>query len=188
MLPMRIKHKKTDIYNLTKTALCVALLCVSSYFIIPLPFSPVVISLHTVMVNLIGLILKPKQAAVAMVTYLLMGLIGLPVLSAGTAGPGKLFGPTGGFYFGFLFAVVAISLLKGAKNSLGRYILVTICVGIPIQHVCAIAMMCFHNGGNIGAAVTTVSLPFLVGDVAKCVMASVVGVALNQALQKRTNR
>ena len=185
MLAMSTNAKKTDVYNLTKIALCVALLCVSSYIVFPLPFTPIVISLHTIVVNIIGLILKPKQAAMTILTYLLIGLIGLPVFSAGAGGPGKLFGPTGGFYFGFLFAVIAISLLKGKKSNLGRYVLVTIDIGIPIQHACAILMMCIHNGFHLWAAVVTVSLPFLAGDIVKCVMASVVGVALNKVLNKR---
>ncbi len=182
MLFMNAKEKQTDIYNLTKLALCISLLCVSSYLIIPLPFSPVVMSIHTIMVNLIALILKPNYAAVAMATYLLMGLIGLPVFSAGTSGAGKLFGPTGGFYFGFLLSVIAISLLRGRKNNLKRYLLVTILVGIPIQHICAIFVMCLHNGFNLWAAVMTVSLPFVLGDIGKCVIASVVGVQLNKVL------
>lgn len=171
-----------DIYNLTKIALCVALLCVSSYLIIPLPFSPAVMSIHTIIVNLVALILKPKQAALTMVTYLLMGLIGLPVFSAGASGPAKLFGPAGGFYFGFLLAVIVMSLLRGRKNSLKRYLLVTILLGIPIQHICAILVMCFHNGFQLWAAITTVSLPFILGDIVKCVVASVVAVHLNKVL------
>lgn len=182
MLPMSTKANRTNIHNLTRVALCVALLCVSSYLVFPLPFTPIVISLHTIMVNLIGLMLKPKHAAEAMLTYLLMGLIGLPVFSAGTAGPGKLFGPTGGFYFGFLFAAIAVSLLKGKKNSLLRYLLVTICVGLPIQHICATFMMCLHNGFQVQVAFVTVSLPFVFGDIVKCIMASVVGAALNKVL------
>jgi biotin transport system substrate-specific component len=112
-----------------------------------------------------------------------MGLIGLPVFSAGTGGPGKLFGPTGGFYFGFLFAVIAISLLRGKKNSMARYCVVSILVGIPIQHICAVIGMCIHNNWNVSAAFTTVSLPFILGDIIKCVMASMVGVALNKVIK-----
>ncbi|MBQ8518408.1 MAG: biotin transporter BioY [Agathobacter sp.] len=168
--------------NLTKIALCVAILCVTSFLVVPLPFTPIVISMHTIVVNLIGLILKPKEAGITILMYLLMGLIGLPVFSAGTAGPAKLFGPTGGFYFGFLFAVIAISQLRGKKNSFARYCLVSILVGMPIQHICAMIVMCLHNGGNVSAAFATVSLPFILGDIIKCVMASMVGVALNKVL------
>ena len=172
-----------QIRDITKIALCVALLCVTSFLVVPLPFTPIVISLHTVMVNVVGLILKPKEACYTILTYLLMGLIGLPVFSAGTSGPGKLFGPTGGFYFGFLFAAIAISLLKGKKNLVVRYCVITIAVGIPIQHLCAVLMMCIHNGWNIGSAFVTVSLPFIVGDIVKCIMASVIAVPLNRIVK-----
>lgn len=176
---------KTDfkIQDITKISLCVAILCVTSYLVIPLPFSPVVIGFQTIMVNLIGLMFKPKEAGITVLVYLLMGLIGLPVFSAGTSGPGKLFGPTGGFYFGFLVAVILISLLKGKKNSFMRYCIVTIAVGVPVQHAFAILFMCFHNGRNVEVAFLTVSLPFIVGDVVKCVMASTIGVALNRVLR-----
>ena len=181
---MKKENTKTNVLNLTQIALCVALLGASSYLVVPLPFTPIVLSLHTVMVNLIGLLLKPKHAAAAIGVYLLMGLIGLPVFSGGTAGPAKLFGPTGGFYFGFLCAVVLISLLKGEKNSLLRYILVTALVGMPVQHIFGVAFMCFHNGFDLKAAVTAVSLPFIPGDIVKCVLSSALGVLLNKALAK----
>ena len=182
VLIQEMKPPKWKTKDITKMALCVAILCVTSFLVVPLPFTPVVISFHTIAVNIIGLILTPMQAGVTILLYLLMGLIGLPVFSAGTAGPGKLFGPTGGFYFGFLFAVIAISLLRGKKISIKRYATVSILVGIPIQHVCAILGMCIHNGGNVAAAFATVSLPFIIGDIIKCMMASVVGVSLNKVI------
>lgn len=175
-------NNKTDVRSMTKIALCITVLSISSYLVIPLPFTPIVLSLHTIMVNLIGLILKPKFAGYTLAVYLLMGLIGLPVYSNGTSGPGKLFGPTGGFYFGFLIAVIVISLFKGKKNNFWRYVLVTIALGLPIQHICAILMMCFHNGFNIAAAAATVSFPFILGDIIKCVIASGLGVVLNKTL------
>lgn len=175
---------RLDTSSMTKIALCTALLSASSYLVIPLPFTPIVLSMHTIMVNLIGLILKPRYAAYTLLVYLTMGLIGLPVFSGGTAGPGKLFGPTGGFYFGFLFAVIVISLLKGRKVRFSRYCLVTIFAGIPIQHLSAILFMCFHNNFQVSAAAWSVSIPFLPGDIIKCVIASGIGVAVNRALQE----
>ena len=182
VLIQEMKPPKWKTKDMTKMALCVAILCVTSFLVVPLPFTPIVISLHTIAVNIVGLILGPVQAGVTILVYLLMGLVGLPVFSAGTAGPGKLFGPTGGFYFGFLFAVVAISLLRGKKISMKRYMVVSIVVGIPIQHICAILGMCMHNGGNIAAAFVMVSLPFIIGDIVKCVLSSMVGVSLNKII------
>lgn len=180
---MTTPKKKPDLSGMTKIALCVAVLSASSYLVIPLPFTPIVLSVHTIMVNLIGLILKPGYAVCTIFIYLMMGLIGLPVFSGGTAGPEKLFGPTGGFYFGFLFAVLAISLLKGKERKFGRYLAATAAVGLPIQHLFAILFMCFHNGFNIQTAALTVSLPFIPGDLIKCAIASVIGIALNKALK-----
>ena len=182
VLIQEMKPPKWKTRDMTKMALCVAILCVTSFLVIPLPFTPIVISLHTIAVNIIGLILSPMQAGVTVLIYLFMGLIGLPVFSAGTAGPGKIFGPTGGYYFGFLFAVILISMLRGKSISMKRYMIVSICIGVPVQHICAIIGMSIHNGGNIAFAFLTVSLPFLLGDIIKCVIASMVGVSLNKLL------
>ena len=176
-------NRKLKTQTLTKIALCVAILCVTSFLIIPLPFTPIVISLHTIVVNIIGLTLKPKEAGLSILIYLCMGLIGLPVFSSGTGGPGKLFGSTGGFYFGFLFAVIAISLCRGRRISVKRYCVVSVLIGIPIQHLCAVFWMCIYNEWNVLAAFMTVSLPFIIGDIIKCVMASVVGAALNKVIR-----
>ena len=177
-------NNKTNTSTITKNALCVAVLTISSYLVLPLPFTPIVLGLQTVAVNLIGLIFSPKHAAYTLFVYILMGLIGLPVFSGGTAGAGKLFGPTGGFYFGFLFAVIAIASLKGKTNDKFRYMLITIAVGIPIQHFFAVLFMCFYNDFNVWAAFLSVSAPFIFGDVLKCVIAAIIAVPLNKILKK----
>lgn len=130
------------------------------------------------MVNVIALILTPGQALATIGGYLIMGALGLPVFSGGTGGAGKLFGPTGGYYFGFLVAVVAISLLKGKTPDVKRYILVTTLAGVPLMHLCAVIMMCFHNGFDLAAAFVSISLPFILGDVIKAAGASFLAISL----------
>jgi biotin transport system substrate-specific component len=51
--------------ELTKMSICIALLCVSAYISFPLPFTPAMVTAQTVMINLIALILTPKQSAIA---------------------------------------------------------------------------------------------------------------------------
>lgn len=94
-------NRPDGVREMVKMALLMAMNCVSAYVIIPLPFSLSPISLQTVFVNLLGFLLTPRQVLITMCAYLLMGLAGLPVFTGGTAGPGKLFGPTGGYIFGF---------------------------------------------------------------------------------------
>ena len=86
--------------ELTKMALLTALICVSAYIVIPLPFSPASLTAQTLVVNLIALLLTPRQAAFTIVVYMLLGLSGLPVFSGGVGGPGKLFWPYRRVHYG----------------------------------------------------------------------------------------
>ena len=160
---------------------------VSSFMTRPRPMTPVVLSLQTLAVGLIALILSPGQCAWAMSLYLIMGAVGLPVFSGGTAGLGKLLGPTGGYYFGFLISAVMVSLLKGKGINIKRYIAVMLGIAMPIQHLCAVIMMCFHNGFDIKASFVSVSVPFIAGDIVKGIGAAMLAAAINKAESKRKN-
>ena len=56
-------------HDLTKMAICITLLCISSYVSFPLPLSPVMITTQTIIINLIALILTPKQAFVTVIYH-----------------------------------------------------------------------------------------------------------------------
>ena len=120
------------VQDLTKMALLTALISVSAYINIPLPFSPVTITAQTLVVNMIALLLTPRQAGFCILVYSLLGLVGLPVFSGGVGGPGKLFGPSGGYIFSWLPAVMLMSALKGRNYHFIRYCAVTIFVGMPV--------------------------------------------------------
>ena len=168
--------------DLTKISLCVALLCVSSYIIIPLPFSLASITAQTIVINLIGLIMLPKEAFITVFVYILLGACGLPVFSGGTAGFGKLFGPTGGYIVGYLIAAVVISILKGKEVNIKRYILVTIAVGIPLIYLCGLTTMKVYMKGNLIQLLTASVFPFIPGDLLKCIAGSYIAVVLNKRL------
>ena len=179
------KHLKTN--DLTKIALLVALLSVSSYINIPLPFTPIVITAQTVVINLIGLILEPAQTMIATGTWILLGTIGIPVFSGGSGGLGKLFGPTGGYILGCFFAAMVISKWKGKRKQMFRYCVVTIILGMPIIYLIGTIYMKILTGLNWKVALGYGVLPFIPGDIAKCIIASIVAAALNKALPKTEN-
>ena len=108
-------NRPDGVREMVKMALLMAMNCVSAYVIIPLPFSLSPISLQTVFVNLLGFLLTPRQVLITMCAYLLMGLAGLPVFTGGTAGPGKLFGPTGGYIFGFMLTALCYWLCDSGR-------------------------------------------------------------------------
>ena len=168
--------------DLTKISLCVALLCISSYIVIPLPFSLTSITAQTIIINLIGLIMLPKEAFITMFTFILLGACGLPVFSGGTGGIGRLFGPTGGYLLGYLTAAVVISILKGKEVNIKRYLFVTMVVGIPIIYLCGLTTMKIYMKGNLIQLLTASVFPFIPGDILKCILGSYIAVVLNKRL------
>lgn len=168
--------------DLTKISLCVALLCISSYIVIPLPFSLASITAQTIIINLIGLIMLPKEAFITMFIFILLGACGLPVFSGGTGGIGRLFGPTGGYLLGYLIAAVVISILKGKEVNIKRYLFVTMVVGIPIIYLCGLTTMKIYMKGNLIQLLTASVFPFIPGDILKCILGSYIAVVLNKRL------
>lgn len=106
-------HGAWSAKRLTLLAMMLALISVSSYIAIPLPFSDAKITAQTMIVNLIGLLIAPQDTILVMASWLLLGLCGVPVFSGGSAGPGKLLGPSGGYYIGFLVVAFLISCFAG---------------------------------------------------------------------------
>ena len=166
--------------EMTKMALMVAMNCVSAYIIIPLPFSLSPLALQTMIVNLTGYVLNAKQAFMTMLVYLLVGLAGVPVFTGGSAGPGKLFGPTGGYIIGFLFTAVFLAYFRGEKYSFKRYALLGSVIGIPLIYVFGVVQLKLITGMGWDKAIMTGALPFIPLDIVKCLAAAVIAGPINR--------
>lgn len=166
--------------EMTRMALMVAMNCVSAYIIIPLPFSLSPIALQTLIVNLTGYVLNAKQAFMTMLVYLLVGLAGVPVFTGGSAGPGKLFGPTGGYIIGFLFTAVFLAYFRGEKYNFKRYALLGCVIGIPLIYVFGVVQLKLITGMGWDKAIMTGALPFIPLDIVKCLAAAVIAYPINR--------
>lgn len=80
---------------------------------IPIPGTPVPITLQTFVVMVAALTMTWRQAGAAIALYLAAGAAGLPVF-AGGASTAALVGPSAGFLIGFLPAAIVTALLKGS--------------------------------------------------------------------------
>ena len=166
--------------EMTKMALMVAMNCVSAYIIIPLPFSLSPLALQTLIVNLTGYVLNAKQAFMTMLVYLLVGLAGVPVFTGGSAGPGKLFGPTGGYIIGFLVTAVFLAYFKGEKYNFKRYALLGCVIGIPLIYVFGVVQLKLITGMGWDKAIMTGALPFIPLDIVTCMAATVIAGPINR--------
>lgn len=174
------KNSELSVQSMAKIAVCSAILCISSYIIIPLPIISVPFTLQFLAVVLVALLLKPTHALIAQTLYTLLGIVGLPVFSGGKSGLGIIFSPTGGFIIGFIVASFLISLLKGKKESFTRYILVSVFIGIPSTYVFGIIFYLFYANN----AFEMFSL-FAVVDIVKCVIAVLLAISINKALNSK---
>lgn len=166
-------------------ALCVAFCCVTAYISFPLPFTPGMVTALTLALGVTAFVLPPKQTFLALLTYVLLGCIGLPVFVGGTAGVGRLVGPTGGYIIAWPVVYPIISALKGDRPSFKRYALVDIIVGIPLTYVGGLISMMLVMDIGLKAAIVMAVLPYIPGDIIKCLMAAFLGVKVNQAIERR---
>jgi len=83
---------------------------------VPLPFTPVPLTLQNFAVLLVGLVLGSRRGAIALALYLMEGALGLPVFSSGLGGVARLLGPTGGY----LMAYPLAAFLSGWIAERGR--------------------------------------------------------------------
>lgn len=148
---------------------------------IPIPGTPVPITLQTFVVMLAALMLPWRQAGAAIALYLTAGALGLPVF-AGGASTMALIGPSAGFLFGFLPAAAVTSLLKGEAHTdslKGGMLTAVRYFGAALVGCIAVDYL---FGFVIQSAVTGASLPvvalastgFVVGDVIKAAVASAI--------------
>ena len=89
-------NKFFTVRNMAFIAVMAALICVAAPFAVPMP-GLVPISLATFAVYLAGGILGAKKGTIAVLIYVLLGAVGLPVFSGGAGGFAKLFGVSGGY-------------------------------------------------------------------------------------------
>src|SRR5258707_2183543 len=97
--------------------IAVGALALASQFALPLPGTPVPLTLQPFVVVLTGLLLGPRDAAVAMVAYLMLGAVGLPVWAPiGAPGLMRLLGPTGGYLLAYPVAAAVAGKLGAGQQ------------------------------------------------------------------------
>lgn len=160
-------------------SLFTALIIIGGYLSFPIPLSPVPIVLADFFAMLSGLFLGASCGGASVGLFLFLGALGLPVFAGGKAGLAVLFGPTGGFLFGYLVSALAIGLIsKKGKPSFIKD-LVAMIAGTIILYGLGVSWLKLVLKLTWGKALTLGLLPFTPGTVIKIIIA----LSLNQALR-----
>ena len=174
--------KKSTIFNMTSCALMAALMCVLCP--VSVPIGPIPISLSILVILLTVYVLGTWRALVSYTVYLLLGAVGMPVFSGFQGGLAKLAGPTGGYLAGFwlMILVAGIIMEKGKRN-----LLVTILgmlVGVAIDYAVGTAWFVFQTESTVVHALDVCVYPFIPFDMAKIVIAVLLGSVVYKGLQR----
>ena len=170
--------KEKNFFNLKDMvlmALFAALTCVLAPLAVPI--GPVPISLTNLVIYFSLFILGTKKGTISYLIYLLIGLVGIPVFSGFTSGPGKLFGPTGGYLIGFIpLALIAGYFINHFHNKKALRFL-----GM-ILGTAGTAWLAIQAHMGLSAALMAGVIPFLPGDFIKMILALLIAPQIRKQL------
>lgn len=144
-----------------------------AYVAVPLPWTPVPMTLQPLFVLLAGVLLGPWLGAGAMATYLAIGAMGAPVFSNGHGGVLWLLGPTGGYLLAYPAAAFLAGWVAGSRESGALRILAGLLVGLGAIYLGGVSQLWILTRQEVGMILTLGVLPFLAGDLVKVLIALV---------------
>ena len=161
------------------TTLLAAALCVMAPMAVPT--SPIPITLATLGVYLAAGLLGPWRGTAAVGLYLALGAVGLPVFAGFSAGFPVLFGPTGGFLWGYLLCVMVAGLL--CRDHRRGLLPLRLAAGTVVLYAAGIMWMWLSTATPLGVVCLTV-LPAVGGDIVKIAVATALIIPLRGRVRR----
>lgn len=150
-----------------------ALMAASAQLRIPLPFTPVPMTLQVFVVLLCGAVLGRGRGMAAQALYVALGAAGLPVFTGAAAGLAYMLGPTGGYLLGFALAPLCVGMLLGRNPASPARLAAAMSAGVAVIYLCGWAWLAFGlHLGPVKAFYAGV-LPFIGIDAFKAAAAAV---------------
>ena len=173
--------KKVTAKQIAKTALFAAVISIAAPFSVPIGAVPV--SLATFAIFLAAGILSPLQAFFATLTYVLLGLIGVPVYSGFTAGAGVLFGVTGGYIIGYLLTALLSGVIINAFKAKGFAVyFIAYILGTAVLYAIGSSWHAAVSGADYFTSLTVTVLPFIIPDLLKAAAGAVIAPTVKKRL------
>lgn len=173
-----VKIAKRDYTKkLALTAMFTTLIIIGAFIKIPIPYIP--FTLQVFFVNMAMLMLGAKWGGMAVGIYIVMGLIGIPIFTAG-GGWSYVFHPTFGYLIGFFIGtIVGGNLMRLFKNGYLGMAVASVVFEI-ITYICGLTYFYFIQSAYLGVSVTAKTvfiscfLIFLPGDTISCVLGAII--------------
>ena len=153
-----------------------ALVAVSARIAVPIPGTPVPVTLQDLAVLAVGVFLGPVRGGVAIASYLVIGAMGAPVFSNGNGGLPWLMGPTGGYLLAFPVSAFVI----GHASRSGR--LWALVLGVVTAQLVVfglgVGQIALISSATLQEAISLGLVPFIPGMALKSVLITIFGTAI----------
>lgn len=192
---MADKTHKNKTYNIVLIAVSAALITICSW--ISITIGPVPFTLQTMAIFAVLMTIGGARGSVAVIIYLLLGLVGVPVFAGFKGGPASFLGPTGGFLVGFAVAsLVWILLEKLLRDKMSSSAVKRILYGVINAVICEVVMYTIgviwfmvvygQQTGPVGLGATLIMcvVPFIIPDIVKIAVAIVIGERAGKLIHK----
>lgn len=177
---------KISAKSMTFTALLAAVICVLGP--VSVPIGPVSISLGSLGVYIASCLLGKKYGVAAVLVYVALGAVGLPVFTNAQGGVDKIIGPTGGYIIGYLpCALIAGVVVDRLEKHVWAYP-VGLAAGTAVLYAFGTAWYMIQSGVALVPALLVCVLPFLPLDAVKIVAATALCFKLRFLLRKVITR
>ena len=177
-----VSASRVSARRLSFIALGSALIAVCAWISVP---AAVPFTLQTFAVFTAVTVLGAKDAALSVLVYLFLGFAGLPVFSGFRGGPGALFGPTGGYLWGFFLIPRFWWFFR--KKSRPALRAAALLAGLAACYAFGTAWFVYTYTGASGItaakALSLCVVPFILPDLGKLFLALLVGRRVRAALR-----
>ena len=167
-------------------AICAAIICVAGPVSVPIGAVP--ISLGTFAIYFTAALLGGKRGTFAVIVYILIGMVGLPVFTAMRGGVAVLFGATGGYIIGYIPLALLTGVFSDMKVKFNWTIPVGMVLGTAALYTFGTAWYMIMSGSTLAAALAACVVPFLLFDSIKMVLATMLAIPLRARLDKLINK
>lgn len=173
---------KSQIYSLASIGVMAAVICILGPLSIPIGVVP--ISFTNLAIYFVLYTIGMKKGTVSYIIYLLLGFFGVPVFSGFSGGPLKLVGPTGGYLIGFIFMALIGGFFIDKFFDKWYLCFAGMVLGTAVCYLLGTVWLAYQANVSLYAALLSGVIPFIPGDLAKIVAATLIGPQIRKSLVK----
>lgn len=170
--------------HITLTGLMTAVICILSPFSLPIPLSPIPLTLGTLAIYFVISVLGMKLGTLSVLVYILLGLAGVPVFSGFRGGPSTVFGPTGGYICGYIFLALICGFFVDKWGDRIVLKFLGMVLGTAVLYLFGTIWLAWQASYTFPQALAAGVLPYIPLDTVKLIIGLIVGSQIRSRLLK----